>query len=193
MPRLVLASGSPFRRELLGRLGIDFIAEDHRCDEESVMTSGLSPVEVSKTLSRAKAESLAEVHPEAFILGSDQVVDLDGEVLGKSGTPEKAIAQLTRLRGREHRLITGLCLRFPDGRCLEAMDIHTMRLRDLSDAAIAEYVRRDDPTDCAGSYKVERLGIALFAAIDGADFTAINGLPLITVSSMLTEAGFRVL
>lgn len=193
MPQLVLASGSVFRRELLGRLGIEFIAEDHRCDEESVMTSGLSPVEVSKTLSRAKAESLASVYPEAFILGSDQVVDLDGEVIGKSGTPERAIAQLKRLNGRDHRLITGLCLRYPNGHCDEAMDIHSMRLRDLSDSEIEEYVKRDDPTDCAGSYKVERLGIALFAAIDGADFTAINGLPLITVASMLSKAGFNIL
>jgi len=193
MPQLVLASGSVFRRELLGRLGLDFIAEDHRCDEESVMTSGLSPVEVSKTLSRAKAESLASAYPEAFILGSDQVVDLDGEVIGKSGTSERAAAQLKRLNARDHRLITGLCLRYPNGHCDEAMDIHSMRLRDLSDAEIEEYVRRDDPTDCAGSYKVERLGIALFASIDGADFTAINGLPLITVATMLSKAGFKIL
>ena len=193
MSKLILASGSRFRRQLMDRIGVPFEAHPHRCDEAEVMTSGMEPAEISRILSHAKAESLAEAFPDAYIIGSDQVVDLEGEVLGKPHTEAGAVEQLKRLRGRDHRLITGVCLRSPTGAMDFAMDVHRMRLRDLDDAAITAYVKRDQSTDCAGSYKAEGLGIALFESIDGADFTAIVGLPMITVCSMLTRAGFRVL
>lgn len=193
MPKLILASGSTFRRELMTRIGLPFEAHDHRCDETPTMTSGLEPTEISRVLSHAKAESLAAAFPDAYIIGSDQVVDLEGEVLGKPHTAEGAVQQLKRLRGREHRLITGVCLRAPNGDTDFAQDIHRMRLRNLSDSAIENYVARDMPTDCAGSYKAEGLGISLFEAIHGEDFTAIVGLPMITVCTMLERAGFEIL
>ena len=193
MPQLILASGSRFRRELMNRIGVSFEAHPHRCDESEVMTSGMDPTDISRTLSHAKAASLASAFPEAYIIGSDQVVDLDGEVLGKPQTERGAVEQLQRLRGRHHRLITGVCLRSPSGETDFSLDVHKMRIRDLDDQAIENYVRRDMPVDCAGSYKAEGLGIALFEAIDGVDFTAIVGLPMITVCDMLQRAGFRVL
>lgn len=191
-PPLVLASGSRFRRELLARLGIDFVWTDHRCDESEVMRSGRSPEEVTRHLAEAKARSVRSEHPGALILGSDQVVDLDGEVLGKPDGPEGAFAQLARLRGRAHRLVTAVALLHPGDEVEVAVDVHHMRLRHLSDAELRRYVARDQPTDCAGSYKVDALGIALFDSIEGRDFTAIVGLPTITVVTLLRRAGFTI-
>ena len=191
-PPLVLASTSAYRRTLMDRLGVPYEAVPHRCDETPEMRSGKTPPEIATTLARDKAESLAAAYPDAFVLGSDQVVDLDGSVLGKPGSEDATVAQLQRLRGRTHRLITAVALRHPDGTFREACDIHQMRMRDLDDAALRRYVVRDRPYDCAGGYKVEEAGIALFEAIDGRDFTAIVGLPMITVVSLLRAAGFAV-
>jgi len=192
MPELVLASTSPYRRELLDRLHVRYRAAAHRCDERATAAALDDPEQIARTLARAKAESLATDHPGAFILGSDQLADLDGEILGKPGDPAGARAQLARLRARTHRLITAVALRRPDGHVDEALDIHRMTMRDLSDDEIARYVDRERPVDCAGSYKIEALGIALFDRIEGTDFTAIVGLPLATVARLLRAAGFHV-
>lgn len=192
MPELVLASTSRYRRELLDRLGIPYTAAAHRCDERATAAGLDDPERIARVLARAKAQSLAADHADAFVLGSDQLVDLDGEILGKPGDAPGARAQLARLRGRTHRLITAVALRHPDGRVDEALDVHRMTMRDLSDDEIARYVDREHPVDCAGSYKIERLGIALFDRVEGTDFTAIVGLPLATVARMLRRAGFQV-
>ena len=192
MPELVLASTSPYRRELLDRLGVPYRALPHRCDERATAAGIVDPEQVARTLARAKAESLAPDHPTALVVASDQLVDLDGEILGKPGDPAGARAQLARLRARTHRLITAVALRHPDGHLDEALDIHRMTMRDLSDDEIARYVDRERPTDCAGSYKIESLGIALFDRIEGTDFTAIVGLPLATVARLLRAAGVQV-
>ncbi len=190
--RLILASTSRHRRALLDRLGIDYEALPHACDEAAAQASALAPEALAADLALAKAQSLRPAHPGAWILGSDQVLDLDGEVLGKPGSPERAVEQLARLQGRSHRLLTAACLLGPDGQRREALDVHTLRMRALDAAALARYVAADQPLDCCGSYMIEARGIALFESIQGSDFTAIVGLPMIAVVSMLAEAGFPV-
>lgn len=190
--QLLLASTSPYRRQLLDRLGIAYATEPHRCDERALAAGITDPEVLVRTLARAKAESLVRDHPRAHVLASDQGVVLDGEVLGKPGDEAGAAAQLARLRGRTHRLLTAVALRHPDGSVREALDEHRMTMRPLEDAEIERYVRAERPFDCAGSYKIEGLGIALFESVEGRDFTAIVGLPLLTVARMLRDAGWRV-
>ncbi len=190
--KLILASTSPYRLELLQRFGIPFEAVAHRCDEDVEMTSGKPADEVAATLARAKAESLDH---DAYILGSDQVVEHEGEILGKAGTMEGARAQLRRLSGSTHRLITAVALRHPNGapRLVdEAVAVCRMTMRALSDEEIARYVKAESPVDCCGAYKIESRGIALFDRIECDDFTAITGLPLMRVGSMLRAVGFEV-
>jgi len=195
---LILASTSRYRVELFGRLGVPFRAVAHGCDERVVERSvPRAPEEgyderIALTLAMAKAESLAAAHPDALILGSDQVVSLDGKIFGKPGADVGARAQLARLAGREHRIVTAVSLRTPDGAHRSHVDVHRMRMRALTPEAIARYVARDEPLDCAGSYRIEALGIALFEAIEGADHTAIMGLPLAATVSLLTSVGLAI-
>jgi septum formation protein len=190
--KLVLASTSRPRRELLSRLGVPFSVAPHRVDEDARKPAFTTPDAVALGLSREKAESLRASYPDAYILGSDQVVDLDGEVLGKPGSKAAAEAQIARLAGRSHRLLTGIALASPDGTMASALDVHVMTMRPLDAAEIARYVAADDPSECAGAYKIEALGISLFSRIEGADFTAIPGLPLLTVLAMLRDAGLQI-
>ncbi len=197
-PDLVLATTSRYRLELMSRLGVPYRAVAHHVDERELERS-IAPragdphdERLALTLAMAKAESLVSEHPAALLLGSDQVVSLEGEILGKPGTEAAAQAQLARLAGRTHRIVTAVTLRTPDGAHRSHVDVHRMRMRALAPAAIAEYVARDQPLDCAGSYKLEGLGIALFEAIEGADHTAIIGLPLIAVVSLLASVGIAI-
>lgn len=191
MRHLVLGSTSRYRRALVERLGLPFTAVAPDVDERAVV---LPPRALALGLSKMKAEAVAKVEGDAIIIGSDQVACLDGEILHKPGSQINACAQLTRLAGRTHELITGVCvLDARSGKALLHLDVHRITLRALSQAQIANYVRRDQPLDCAGSYKVEGLGIGLMSAIEGEDFTAITGLPLIAVTRMLSEHGLDVL
>jgi septum formation protein len=191
MPKLVLASTSKYRRALLDRLGLSYSVHAPKVDEESV-APGLTLDAIALQLAQDKAASVASAAPDAHIIGSDQLVDLDGERLGKPGTIEKAEAQLQRLAGRKHRLVTAVALRHPDGKVETALDVHTIALRPLSDAEVRRYVQRERPLDCAGSYKIESLGVSLVDSIDGQDATAIIGLPLIALCQLLRAAGFEV-
>lgn len=190
-PRLVLASTSPYRRSLLERLGVPFSVQAPRCDEDALKEHGKSPSYIAMRLARAKAMSLIAVHPDAFILGSDQLVDLDEQILGKPHTEAGAIAQLKRLRGRPHHLVTAMALVCPNGEIEGHLEVQTLRMRNLSDAEIERYVARDQPLDCAGSYKIEQAGISLFESIEGTDFTAITGLPLMKLADLLRSHGFH--
>jgi septum formation protein len=190
MPRLVLASTSPYRRDLLQRLGLAFEAVAPRCDEEALKDPSLPPRLLAQLLAREKALSVHE--SDAFVLGSDQLVEIDGEVLGKPKSRERAVAQLARLAGRVHRLVTAFALVTPDGGIDEHVDVHTLHMRALSRAELERYVAADLPLDCAGSYKIERGGIALFERIEGADFTAITGLPLVALTTLLRRHGFAL-
>jgi septum formation protein len=192
MNDLVLGSTSPYRRELLTRLAVPFDAIAPDVDEESVQRSGIEPDLVALRLAVAKTASVARHRSNAYVIGSDQVADLDGEILGKPGHEAGAVEQLGRLAGRTHRLVTALALRAPDGTIRTHVDVHRMTLRALNPAEIERYVSRDQPLDCCGAYKIEGLGISLFERIDGEDFTAITGLPLIALGRLLREAGFPV-
>ena len=154
------------------------------------MTSGASADVVASRLARAKAESIAS--EDAYVLGSDQVVEHQGAILGKAGSVQGAETQLRRLSGSAHRLITAVALRHPNGGVDEAFQVCAMTMRVLSDDEIRRYVRADSPLDCCGAYKIEARGIALFECIECDDFTGITGLPLMRVGHMLRAVGFSV-
>ncbi len=193
-PSLILASTSVYRRSLLERLGLPFAVARPEVDETP--QPGEAPQALAVRLARAKAEAvLAGAEADGmtvWVIGSDQVAELDGEPLGKPGTAERAVAQLGAMSGREVRLLTALCLAGPDDRRFESLDITTVRFRSLSADEIARYVERERPLDCAGSFKSEGLGIALFEAIDSRDPTALIGLSLIDTARALRAAGFAV-
>jgi septum formation protein len=190
MPDLILASTSVYRQALLERLSLPF--DIARPDVDESPRPGEPPQTLAVRLARAKAEAVAATAGPAWVIGSDQVAELDGRGLGKPGIQDNAIAQLRSMSGREVRFLTALCIAGPDGRRLEALDITTVRFRTLSDDEIARYVERERPLDCAGSFKSEGLGIALFEAIDNRDPTALIGLPMIATARLLREAGFAV-
>lgn len=187
---LVLASTSPWRAELLSRLGLPFEQADPDVDERPFKERGLSPRALVLELARAKASALAQRYPDALIVGADQVVHLDGELFDKPGTVEGAVTQLLRLQGREHELITGVALLdSASGGVTTGLDAHRVRLRELSEDAIRRYVHRDLPLNCAGSYKLEAAGITLFDAVEGKDYTGVVGLPLMLVTRLLLGRG----
>ncbi|MCW5632637.1 MAG: septum formation inhibitor Maf [Rubrivivax sp.] len=191
-PPLILASTSPYRRELLGRLRLVFDVAAPGVDETP--HPGERPAELAGRLSRAKAQAVAARHPGAVVIGSDQVCELDGEALGKPGTHERAVQQLHRLSGRRAVFHTSVCvLRRDTG--YEAHDAApvVVRFRVLAADEIEHYLRTEQPYDCAGSAKCETLGIALLEAIESDDPTALVGLPLIRTSRMLRAAGIDVL
>ncbi|MEZ4452146.1 MAG: nucleoside triphosphate pyrophosphatase [Nannocystaceae bacterium] len=189
---LVLASTSRYRRELLGRLGVDFEALAPDFDEaaEEPHFAVLGPEAFARRLARGKARSLVAARPDALILGADQIAVIDGELLHKPGTEDAAIDQLMRLRGRTHQLITGVALvDAATGALEEVVDHQRLTMRRYSRAEVEGYVRSARPLDCVGSYRIEDAGIRLFAAIEGVDYTGIIGLPLIAVGRLLRARG----
>jgi septum formation protein len=194
-PRLILASSSPYRRELLERLRIPFDVVVPAIDETPY--SGEAPEATALRLAEAKARAVAAGLADserALVIGSDQVATYDGRQIGKPGTHEKALAQLQGMRGREVLFHSALCLFDTRSASAQAKDIVTrVRFRNLSDAALDAYLRAETPYDCAGSAKAEGLGIALLEAIESDDPTALIGLPLIALTSMLLEAGYPLL
>ncbi|PTN54464.1 Maf family protein [Stenotrophomonas panacihumi] len=187
MPRLILASTSPYRRELLTRLGLPF--ETARPETDETPAPGEAPPTLAARLARAKALALAT--PDAWVIGSDQVAELDGAPLGKPGTFAAAQAQLSSMSGRRVRFHTAVCVAGPDG-LHETVDLTEVHFRPLSAEEIDRYLHAESPLDCAGSFKCEGLGISLFEAIDNRDPTALVGLPLIATARLLREAGFRI-
>jgi septum formation protein len=192
MAALILASTSPYRRELLLRLGLPFSQVAHACDEERMKDPKLGARMLAQLLAREKALSIAALGADDYVLGSDQLVEVDGEILGKPGSAERAVAQLARLQGRAHRLVTAFAIVTPDGAIDEHVDVHTLHMRPLSRVELERYVAHDRPYDCAGSYKIESRGIALFERIEGSDFSAIMGLPLIALTTRLRRYGFEL-
>ncbi len=197
-PRLILASSSAYRRELLGRLGLPFEAIAPDLDETPL--AGEAPPATALRLARAKAEAVARLHPGALVIGSDQVATLDDLQIGKPGDHARALEQLQLMRGREVVFHTALCLwdgreadpaRDP-ARAAQVENVQVrVRFRDLPDAELDAYLRIEQPYDCAGSAKNEGLGIALIEHIHSTDPTALTGLPLIALTGMLRHAGVR--
>ncbi len=191
MPQLILASTSPYRRELLARLKIPFESCAPRVDEQTWKEKGMPPWQLAVELATAKAASLAGDFPEWTILGSDQVCACEEQILGKPHSASVAQEQLAFLAGKEHQLITAVAI-WQRGTVLHHTDVTKLRMRQLSAAEIDRYVAADRPLDCAGSYKLEALGITLFDSIESADHTAIVGLPLLEVAKLLRIAGFEI-
>ncbi|MBX3609112.1 MAG: septum formation inhibitor Maf [Hydrogenophaga sp.] len=185
---LVLGSTSRYRRELLSRLGLPFEVAAPDVDETTLPAE--TPAALATRLALAKARAVAQRHPEAIVIGSDQVADLDGVPLGKPGTHARAVEQLRRMRGRTVVFQTALAVAC-QATGFEAHDLAAVhvRFRDLSDAEIERYLLAEQPYDCAGSAKSEGLGIALLDRIDSDDPTALIGLPLIRTCRLLREAG----
>ena len=191
MKKLILASGSTYRRELLSRNVSSFEVQIPGVDEDAVKNSGRSPLQTACTLASMKAAAVAAKHPTAIVIGSDQLVDLNGVILGKPGTPEQCCRQLTAMSGQTHRLITAVCVQ-TDTHSYEFTELTELQMRPLDPAEIQRYVERDAPMDCAGSYRIEAAGIALFSAIRTTDSTAIIGLPLLRLSKILRELGVPI-
>lgn len=187
-PRLVLASSSAYRKELLSRLQLPFTVDVPDIDETP--QAGETPSATALRLAREKAAAVAARHPGSLVIGSDQVATLNDEQIGKPGNHAAALAQLQKMRGKEVIFHTALCLW--DGRSGSAQveDVQTVvQFRDLSDAELDAYLRIEQPYDCAGSAKNEALGIAILERIDSSDPTALTGLPLIALTGMLRKAG----
>ena len=191
MPRLVLASTSPYRADLLARLGTPFLAVAPGVDEAAVKARGGAAQEIVEQLARQKAEAVHPAYPEDVVVGSDQACVLDSRVLDKPGTAANAEAQLRALRGREHQLVTAVAIAHPGG-LRQFTDVTRLTMRPLGDDEIARYVAAEQPLDCAGSYKVEQLGVALFDRIESEDHTAIVGLPMLRLCRELRDLGFVV-
>ncbi|WP_404296880.1 Maf family protein [Halomonas sp.] len=188
MPRLVLASGSRWRRQLLDRLEIPYAWQSPDIDETPQPDEG--PIALVQRLALAKAQRLAETWPDHLIIGSDQVALFEGEILGKPGDTATARANLTRFSGHRVRFVTGLALLDTrHGRQQVCHDSYDVVFRRLSEGEIARYVEKEKPLDSAGSFRMEGLGIALFERLEGDDPNTLIGLPLIRLCAMLREAG----
>jgi septum formation protein len=187
-PALILGSTSRYRREMLQRLRIPFEVQSPDVDETP--RTGEPPAALALRLAVAKARAVAQLHPEAVVIGSDQVADLGGTPIGKPGTHAKATEQLRAMRGKAVVFQTAVAVvnlaRGYEGSALVPV---TVRFRNLADAEIEHYLLAEQPYDCAGSAKSEALGIALLSAIESDDPTALVGLPLIKTCELLRGAG----
>jgi septum formation protein len=186
MPPIVLASTSRYRRELLARLQLPFTTRSPDTPEDAV--EGEAPAAMAARLALAKARSI--VAPSSLVIGSDQVASLDGQLLRKPGSPEVALAQLRAAQGKTVLFHTAVAvIATGSGKTLQHVDRTEVLFRRLDDAALEHYVRLESPLDCAGSFKSEGLGVALFERISSDDPTALIGLPLIFVADALRRLG----
>ncbi|SNR85000.1 septum formation protein [Methylobacillus rhizosphaerae] len=192
MQPLILASSSPYRRELLSRLQLPFNVLSPDIDETPYTDE--QPEQTALRLAQAKACKIAETHPDALIIGCDQVATLDGLQLGKPITHDNAVRQLSLMRGRSVVFHSALCLYNAANQQMQADVVpYTVTFRDLSDQQIENYLRKEQPYQCAGSAKSEGLGIAVIAAMEGNDPNALIGLPLIRLIDMLSHQGVDVI
>ncbi|OGT90080.1 MAG: septum formation protein Maf [Gammaproteobacteria bacterium RIFOXYA12_FULL_61_12] len=189
---IVLASTSPFRRQLLEKLGIPFETASPDIDEGRL--PGESPESLVKRLAVEKAQAVATIHPQALIIGSDQVACLEDQILGKPGDFDRAFVQLSAASGKRVSFLTGLCLlNSATGNAQVICEPFQVYFRNLSPQQIENYLNREMPFNCAGSFKSEALGIALFERLEGDDPNSLIGLPLIRLIAMLEEEGVPVI
>ena len=189
---LVLASTSPYRRELLSRLGLPFSVASPDTDESP--RPGEAAETLALRLAEAKARAVAPAYPQALIIGSDQVAIANGKIYGKPGTHERAVAQLQELSGQSVNFYTALCLYDSRNDSRQICGVPTqVKFRSLSNSEIEHYLAREPAYNCAGSAKSEGLGIALLDSLSGEDPNALVGLPLIALCAMLRQAGMNPL
>jgi len=192
--RIVLASTSVWRRAQLERLGLTFETADPAVDEDAAKAAHPEVAELVDVLARAKARAVATAYPDALVIGGDQAAEIDGAELGKPGAPDRAVAQLLRLQGRAHHLWTAVCvLDTATDEAWTHVERTRLTMRALTPGQARRYVALDDPVSCAGSYRIEATGPALFTRIEGDDPTAIEGLPLLVLCELLRRAGHDVL
>jgi septum formation protein len=195
MPHIILASASTIRRQLLENAGVSVDALPARVDEDTIRAAlqaeGAKHRDIADTLAEMKARKLAERHPSSLVIGSDQVLELDGEIWGKPETPDAARSQLQRLRGRTHRLVSAVVLYDQAKPIWRHVEEASLTMRSFSDGFLDDYVARnwDDIRHSVGAYQLEREGARLFAAVDGNHFT-ILGLPLLPLLNYLSQRGF---
>jgi septum formation protein len=186
---LILASSSPYRRQLLERLGIPFASISPNIDETPLQ--GESPKALTIRLAHEKAKAVSQQHPHAWIVGSDQSADLQGQIIGKPGDHDRAFAQLKQMQGQTVVFHTALCLLGPN--FCKTIEVPTkVRFRSLPDEVLDNYLRIEKPYDCAGSAKSEGMGIILLEKVESDDPSALIGLPLIALCTLLREAGFSI-
>lgn len=185
-PTLILASSSPYRQQLLQRLGMPFVAIAPNLDESPL--PGETPKNLTLRLAQAKAQAIASLHPNAWVIGSDQSADLNGHPIGKPGTHAAALAQLKQMQGQVVVFHTSLCL-IGQGFCETTHVPTTVQFRKLPEPVLEQYLLLEKPYDCAGSAKSEGMGIILLEKIESEDPTALIGLPLIALTSLLHQAG----
>lgn len=190
VPPLILASGSRYRAELLRRLHLSFSQQSPDVDETP--QPGEAAEQLATRLALLKAEAIALKAPAAWVIGCDQVAACEGRLLGKPGTREKAIKQLRFLSGKQTTFLTAVVLIRQGHSVSQALDTTVVRFRMLTDDAIARYVDAEPAYDCAGSAKIEGLGITLTAEVQSCDPTALIGLPLIATAELLRKAGFTL-
>lgn len=187
--KLILASGSKYRAQLLKKTNIDFSQISPSTNEDLFKERINDPIELAKTLAMEKCLDIFNQYPDHFCIGSDQLGHFENLILGKPHTKEKALEQLSMLNGKEHSLITAVHIKGPNFES-SFVDITKLKMRIFNQDQLAKYIELDNPLDCAGSYKLEENGITLFEKIDTCDHTAITGLPLLKLTNLLIEAGF---
>ena len=192
MQTLILGSSSPFRAELLNKLNLDFGTSSPNIDETPIDNE--VPTDLVKRLAEQKAKAIATQHPDALIIGSDQVAVLDGDIIGKPGNHETAMAQLRAASGQTVQFLTGLALlNSQTGRMQSLVEPFEVTFKVLSDRQIQFYLEMEQPYQCAGSFKSEGFGISLFKQLRGDDPNSLIGLPLIQLITLLNNEGIDVL
>jgi septum formation protein len=190
-PKIILASSSPFRKELLSRLNLDFESYSPEIDESQLM--GENATDYVCRLAKQKAKAISKDYPSAIVIGSDQCALRDGQILGKPGNHTNAMQQLKAAQGKTIVFHTGLCVVHQDARFSEVDEVlYQVKFRTLSDAQLAHYLEVEEPYQCAGSFKSEGYGSCLFSSMQGDDPSALIGLPLIRLITMLENAGVAV-
>ena len=192
MQQLILGSSSPFRAELLTKLGLEFITASPDINEDGL--EGEQAIKLVQRLAEQKARKIAEAHPNALIIGSDQVAVLDGQILGKPGNHQNAMKQLSAASGKAVNFLTGLALYNSQTKRMQSLvEPFEVSFKKLSEQQIDFYLKQEQPYQCAGSFKSEGFGISLFSKLNGDDPNSLIGLPLIRLVDMLNVEGIDVL
>ena len=192
MQQLILGSSSPFRAELLTKLGLEFITASPDINEDGL--EGEQAIQLVQRLAEQKARKIAEAHPNALIIGSDQVAVLDGQILGKPGNHQNAMKQLSAASGKAVNFLTGLALYNSQSKRMQSLvEPFEVSFKQLSEQQIDFYLKQEQPYQCAGSFKSEGFGISLFSKLNGDDPNSLIGLPLIRLIDMLNVEGIDVL
>ena len=191
MKPIILASNSKYRKDLLSKLAMDFSCIGADIDEDSYKKKSLPAHELATILAYEKAKFIHSKNPDSIVIGSDQVLSFEGNIFGKSGNFDNALKQLKQFTGKTHQLITSVCLLSTDQK-IEFTQTVNLTMRNLSDKQLTNYLRKDKPYDCAGSYKIEETGVSLFEKIECDDYTGIIGLPMIRLCTELQKLSYEI-